>query len=60
MSETQYEKSGYYYPNLIAKIYDVASRWFRKHQVGFAQGYAMVMIFGAAILLAVFYLFKLN
>jgi NADH-quinone oxidoreductase subunit L len=46
--------------NLIATCYDVASRWFRKLQVGFAQGYAMVMVFGAAILLAVFYLFKLN
>ena len=46
--------------NLIAAIYDRASGWFRKLQVGFAQGYAMVMVFGAAILLAVFYLFKLN
>jgi len=46
--------------NLIATCYDVASRWFRKLQVGFAQGYAMVMVFGAAILLAVYYLFKLN
>ena len=46
--------------NLIGTIYDVASRWFRKLQVGFAQGYAMVMVFGAAILLAVLYLFKLN
>jgi NADH:ubiquinone oxidoreductase subunit 5 (subunit L)/multisubunit Na+/H+ antiporter MnhA subunit len=46
--------------NLIGTIYDVGSRWFRKLQVGFAQGYAMVMVFGAAILLAVFYLFKLN
>ena len=46
--------------NLIGTSYDLASRWFRKLQVGFAQGYAMVMVFGAAILLAVFYLFKLN
>ena len=46
--------------NLIGTCYDVASRWFRKLQVGFAQGYAMVMVFGAAILLAVYYLFKLN
>jgi len=40
--------------NLIAKIYDVASHVFRRLQVGYAQGYAMVMVFGAAILLAVF------
>jgi NADH-quinone oxidoreductase subunit L len=40
--------------NLIAKIYDVASYRFRRLQVGFAQGYAMVMVFGAAVLLVVF------
>jgi hypothetical protein len=27
--------------------------------VGYAQGYAMVMVFGAAVLLGVFYLIKL-
>ena len=40
--------------NLVAKVYDVASHQFRRLQVGFAQGYAMVMVFGAAVLLAVF------
>ncbi len=45
--------------NLIGTSYDVASRWFRRLQVGFTQGYAMVMVFGAAILLGVFYLIKL-
>jgi NADH-quinone oxidoreductase subunit L len=40
--------------NLIAKIYDVASYQFRRLQVGFTQGYAMVMVFGAAVLLVVF------
>jgi NADH-quinone oxidoreductase subunit L len=40
--------------NLIATIYDVASVQFRRLQVGFTQGYAMVMVFGAAILLVVF------
>jgi NADH-quinone oxidoreductase subunit L len=45
--------------NLVATIYDVASRWFRKLQVGFAQGYAMVMVFGAAVLLGIFYVIKL-
>jgi len=40
--------------NLIAKIYDLASHSFRRLQVGFTQGYAMVMVFGAAVLLAVF------
>jgi NADH-quinone oxidoreductase subunit L len=40
--------------NLIAKIYDVASHQFRRLQVGFTQGYAMVMVFGAAVLLIVF------
>ena len=45
--------------NLVGTSYDVASRWFRRLQVGFTQGYAMVMVFGAAILLGVFYLIKL-
>jgi NADH-quinone oxidoreductase subunit L len=40
--------------NLIARAYDVASVAFRRLQVGFTQGYAMVMVFGAAILLVVF------
>jgi NADH-quinone oxidoreductase subunit L len=40
--------------NLVGKTYEVASYGFRKLQVGFAQGYAMVMVFGAAILLVVF------
>jgi NADH-quinone oxidoreductase subunit L len=40
--------------NLIAKVYDVGSVVFRRLQVGFAQGYAMVMVFGAALLLVVF------
>jgi NADH-quinone oxidoreductase subunit L len=40
--------------NLIAEIYDVASHQFRRLQVGFTQGYAMVMVFGAAALLVVF------
>jgi NADH-quinone oxidoreductase subunit L len=41
--------------NLVGSAYDVASRQFRKLQVGFAQGYAMVMVFGAALLLGIFY-----
>jgi NADH-quinone oxidoreductase subunit L len=45
--------------NLVAAVYDDASRSFRRLQVGFAQGYAMVMVFGAAVLLGVFYLIKL-
>jgi NADH-quinone oxidoreductase subunit L len=40
--------------NLIATIYDVASHQFRRLQVGFAQGYAMVMVLGAAVLLVLF------
>jgi NADH-quinone oxidoreductase subunit L len=40
--------------NLIARIYDVGSHYFRRLQVGFTQGYAMVMVFGAAVLLLVF------
>ena len=39
-----------------ATCYDVASRRFRRLQVGFAQGYAMVMVFGAAMLLGIFLL----
>jgi NADH:ubiquinone oxidoreductase subunit 5 (subunit L)/multisubunit Na+/H+ antiporter MnhA subunit len=45
--------------NLVAKSYEVASREFRRLQVGFTQGYAMVMVFGAAVLLGVLYLVKL-
>jgi NADH-quinone oxidoreductase subunit L len=45
--------------NLVAKSYEVASREFRRLQVGYAEGYVMVMVFGAAILLGVFYLVKL-
>ena len=45
--------------NLVAKAYDVASLRFRRLQVGFAQGYAMVMVFGAAVLLGIFYVIKL-
>ena len=45
--------------NLVAKAYDVASHRFRRLQVGFAQGYAMVMVFGAAMLLGIFYVIKL-
>jgi NADH-quinone oxidoreductase subunit L len=41
--------------NLIGTAYDVASRQFRRLQVGFTQGYAMVMVFGAAILLGIYY-----
>jgi NADH:ubiquinone oxidoreductase subunit 5 (subunit L)/multisubunit Na+/H+ antiporter MnhA subunit len=40
--------------NLIATIYEVGSHFFRRLQVGFAQGYALVMAFGAALLLTVF------
>jgi len=45
--------------NLVATAYDVASHRFRRLQVGFAQGYAMVMVFGAAVLLGIFYVIKL-
>ncbi len=38
---------------------DVASRQFRRLQVGFAQGYAMVMVFGAAMLLSIFFFVNL-
>jgi NADH-quinone oxidoreductase subunit L len=40
--------------NGVAKVYEVASVQFRRLQVGFTQGYAMVMVFGAALLVAVF------
>ena len=42
--------------NLIATINQTASRYFRRLQVGFTQGYAMVMVFGAALMLAVFFI----
>ncbi len=42
--------------NLIGTINQTASRYFRRLQVGFTQGYAMVMVFGAALLLAVFFI----
>jgi len=42
--------------NLIATINYRASGAFRRLQVGFTQGYAMVMVFGAALLLAVFFI----
>jgi len=45
--------------NLVARIYDVASLGFRRLQVGYTQGYAMVMVFGAAALLGIFYVIKL-
>jgi NADH-quinone oxidoreductase subunit L len=45
--------------NLVGDTYDVASRQFRKLQVGFAQGYAMVMVFGAALLLGIFFVVNL-
>ena len=45
--------------NLVARIYDVASLRFRRLQVGYTQGYAMVMVFGAAMLLGIFYVIKL-
>ncbi|MCP4901087.1 MAG: NADH-quinone oxidoreductase subunit L [bacterium] len=45
--------------NLIGTIYDVGSHIFRRLQVGFTQGYAMVMVLGAAVLLAVTFLVKL-
>jgi len=45
--------------NLVAKIYEVASVQFRRLQVGYTQGYAMVMVFGAVVLLGIFYLVKL-
>ena len=45
--------------NLVGRTYDVASRQFRRLQVGFTQGYAMVMVFGAAVLLGIFYVIKL-
>ena len=45
--------------NLVGKSYDVASHQFRRLQVGFAQGYAMVMVFGAALLLGIFFVVNL-
>ena len=45
--------------NLVGTSYDVASRQFRRLQVGFAQGYAMVMVFGAALLLSIFFFVNL-
>jgi NADH-quinone oxidoreductase subunit L len=42
--------------NLVGTVNHVASRNFRRLQVGFTQGYAMVMVFGAALLLAVFFI----
>ncbi|HSL19382.1 MAG TPA: NADH-quinone oxidoreductase subunit L [Methylomirabilota bacterium] len=45
--------------NLVGTAYDVASRQFRRLQVGFAQGYAMVMVFGAALLLGIFFVVNL-
>ena len=45
--------------NLVARAYDVASFRFRRLQVGYTQGYAMVMVFGAAVLLGIFYVIKL-
>lgn len=45
--------------NLIGEAYNVASRHFRRLQVGFAQGYAMVMVFGAALLLGFFFVVNL-
>jgi NADH-quinone oxidoreductase subunit L len=43
--------------NLIGHAYDVASHAFRRLQVGYTQGYALVMVLGAAALLAVFFVF---
>jgi len=45
--------------NLVGRSYDVASRQFRRLQVGYAQGYAMVMVFGAALLLGIFFVVNL-
>ena len=42
--------------NLLGTVNQKASRYFRRLQVGFTQGYAMVMVFGAALLLAVFFI----
>ena len=42
--------------NLVGTVNQRASRIFRRLQVGFTQGYAMVMVFGAALLLAVFFI----
>ncbi|MDX2438088.1 MAG: NADH-quinone oxidoreductase subunit L [Acidobacteriota bacterium] len=45
--------------DLVGNSYQVASRQFRRLQVGFAQGYAMVMVFGAAMLLSIFFFVNL-
>jgi NADH-quinone oxidoreductase subunit L len=45
--------------NFVGYFYDVASRYLRRLQVGFAQGYAMVMVFGAALLLGIFFVVNL-
>jgi NADH-quinone oxidoreductase subunit L len=45
--------------NLVGRVYDAASVQFRRLQVGFAQGYAMVMVFGAALLLGIFFVVNL-
>ena len=45
--------------NLVGRSYDVASHQFRRLQVGFTQGYAMVMVFGAAMLLGIFFVVNL-
>jgi NADH-quinone oxidoreductase subunit L len=42
--------------NLVGDAYNRASHQFRRLQVGFAQGYAMVMVVGAAALLAVYFI----
>jgi len=43
--------------NLVGSTYDWASYKFRKVQVGFAQGYATVMVLGAATLLVIYFIF---
>ena len=43
--------------NLIGTAYDWASIRFRRLQVGFTQGYAMVMVLGAAALVAIYFIF---
>ncbi len=45
--------------NLVATAHDVASREFRRLQFGYAQGSAMVMVFGAALLLVIFFVVNL-
>jgi len=41
--------------NLVGRVYEIGSHIFRRLQAGYAQGYAMVMVFGAVALLAVFF-----